>query len=69
MLGDDEIKEMQDEINMLEEQLRERKRALHETKYAGLRNAMKARNEAEQAISAELQALGIRRINWNPFVS
>jgi len=69
MLGDDEIKEMQDEIKMLEEQLRERKRALHEAKYAGLRDAMKARNEAEQAISAELQALGIRRINWNPFVS
>jgi len=68
MLGDDEIKEMQDEINMLEEQLRERKRALQEAKYAGLRAAMKARNEAEQLLSEELKALGVRRINWHPFV-
>jgi len=30
MLGDDEIKELQDEINMLEEQLRQRKRELSE---------------------------------------
>lgn len=68
MLGDDEIKEMQDEINMLEEQLRERKRALQEAKYAGLRAAMKARNEAEQLLSEELKALGVRRINWHPFI-
>ena len=68
MLGDDEIKEMQDEISMLEEQLRERKRALQEAKYAGFRAAMKARNEAEQLLSEELRALGVRRINWHPFV-
>ena len=67
MLGDDEIKELQDEIKMLEEQLRERKRELSEKRYAGLRAAMEARKEADQLLSEELKALGVRRINWQPF--
>ena len=67
MLGDDEIKELQDEIKMLEEQLRERKRTLTEAKYAGVRAAMKARQEADQMLNEELKALGVRRINWQPF--
>ena len=67
MLGDDEIKELQDEINMLEEQLRQRKRELSEKRYAGLRAAMEARKEADQLLSEELKALGVRRINWQPF--
>jgi len=68
MLGDDEIKELQDEINMLEEQLRQRKRELSEKRYAGLRAAMEARKEADQLLSEELKALGVRRINWHPFI-
>ena len=67
MLGDDEINDLQDEIKMLEEQLRERKRALAEAKYAGIRAAMKARQEADQMLNEELKALGVRRINWQPF--
>ena len=67
MLGDDEIKELQDEINMLEEQLRQRKRELSEKRYAGIRAAMEARKEADQLLSEELKALGIRRVNWHPF--
>jgi phage-related tail protein len=68
MLGDDEIKELQDEINMLEEQLRQRKRELSEKRYAGLRAAMEARKEADQLLSEELKALGVRRVNWHPFI-
>ena len=68
MLGDDELKELQDEIKMLEEQLRERKRELSEKRYAGLRAAMEARKEADQVLSEELKALGVRRINWHPFI-
>lgn len=67
MLGDDEINELQEEIKLLEEQLRERKRALTEAKYVGVRAAMKARQEADQMLNEELKALGIRRINWQPF--
>lgn len=67
MLGDDEINELQEEIKMLEEQLRERKRTLTEAKYAGVRAAMKARQEADQMLNEELKALGVRRINWQPF--
>lgn len=68
MLGDDEINDLQEEIKMLEEQLRERKRALTEAKYAGVRAAMKARQEADQMLNDELKALGVRRINWHPFI-
>jgi len=68
MLGDDELKELQEEIKMLEEQLRERKRELSEKRYAGVRAAIQARNEAEQLLSEELKALGVRRINWQPFI-
>lgn len=68
MLGDDEIQELQDEIKMLEEQLRERKRTLSEKRYAGLRAAMEARKEADQLLSEELKALGVRRVNWHPFI-
>ena len=68
MLGDDEIKELQDEIKMLEEQLRERKRELSEKRYAGLRAAMEARKEADQLLSEELKALGVRRVNWHPVI-
>ena len=68
MLGDDEIKELQDEINMLEEQLRQRKRELSEKRYAGIRAAMEARKEADQLLSEELKALGVRRVNWHPFI-
>jgi predicted nucleic acid-binding Zn-ribbon protein len=67
MLGDDEINDLQEEIKMLEEQLRERKRTLTEAKYAGIRAAMKARQEADQMLNEELKALGVRRINWQPF--
>ena len=67
MLGDDELKELQEEVKMLEEQLRERKRALHEARFGGIRAAMKARQEADQLLNEELKALGVRRINWQPF--
>lgn len=69
MLDNNEIKELQDEINMLEEQLRQRKRELSEKRYAGLRAAMEARKEADQLLSEELKALGVRRINWQPYFS
>ncbi len=68
MLGDDELKELQDEIQMLEEQLRERKRELSEKRYAGIRAAMQARKEADQLLNEELKALGVRRVNWHPFI-
>jgi len=67
MLGDDEINDLQEEIKMLEEQLRERKQTLTEAKYAGIRAAMRARQEADQMLNEELKALGVRRINWQPF--
>jgi hypothetical protein len=65
MLGDDEIKELQEEIAELEQQLKDRKRELHEKRYAGLRTAMEARKAADSAIMEELKSLGIRTVRGN----
>ena len=58
MLGDDEIKEMQQQIDEMEKEVRARKKALHEAKYAGLRAAMQTRKDADAAIREELKSLG-----------
>jgi len=63
-----EIEQLQEEIKLLEAQLKERKKELHEKRYAGLRAAMEARKEADQLLSEELKALGVRRVNWHPFI-
>lgn len=65
MLGDAEIQEMQEEIAALEDQLKQRKRELHEKRYGGLRTAMEARKAADSAIMEELKSLGIRTVRGN----
>tara|TARA_R100001086_G_C11673794_1_gene213688 strand:- start:17 stop:241 length:225 start_codon:yes stop_codon:yes gene_type:complete len=59
MIGTDEIKEMQDIIASMEKELAEKKRVLREAKYAGLRTAMQARKEADEAVKQELKDLGL----------
>jgi len=66
MLGDDEIKEMQEQINAMEQDLLERKKALHEAKYAGLRSAMEVRKAAEETVRQELRSLGVSTISSLP---
>lgn len=66
MLGDDEIKEMQDQITAMEKDLVERKKQLHEAKYAGLRSAMEARKAADDAVRQELRSLGVSTISSLP---
>jgi len=60
MLGDDEIKDMNDEIRHMEEELLMKKRKLNEARYSGLRAAMEARKLADKEIAAELKKLGYR---------
>ena len=59
MIGDDEIKEMQDHIAEMERELAIKKKAVREAKYAGLRAAMQARKEADEAVRQELKDLGV----------
>lgn len=66
MLGDDEIKEMQDHITAMEKDLAERKKQLHEAKYAGLRSAMEARKAADDAVRQELRSLGVSTVSSLP---
>jgi hypothetical protein len=66
MLGDDEIKEMQDHITAMEKDLVERKKQLHEAKYAGLRSAMEARKAADDAVRQELRSLGVSTVSSLP---
>jgi len=66
MLGDDEIKDMNDEIRHMEEELLMKKRKLNEARYSGLRAAVEARQSADKAILEELRSLGyaVTRKNW-----
>ena len=66
MLGDDEVKEMQDHITAMEKDLAERKKELHEARYAGLRSAMEARKAAEDAVRQELRSLGVSTVSSLP---
>mgnify|MGYP003651969232 FL=1 len=66
MLGDDEIKEMQEQIDVMEKHLADRKKELHDAKYAGLRSAMEARKTAEAAVREELRSLGISTVSSLP---
>ena len=58
MIGDSEIQELHDNIKEMEQELSEKKKALREAKYAGLRTAMQARKDADEAIRQELKDLG-----------
>jgi len=58
MLDDDEIKEMHEQIQAMEKELAEHKKTLHNAKYQGLRAAMEARKQADDAVKMELKALG-----------
>ena len=68
MVGDAEIEDLQNEIAAMEENLEAMKQELREARFAGVRKAMKARKEADQLLSEELKALGVRRVNWHPFI-
>ena len=68
MLGDAEIEDLENEITAMEENLEAMKKELREARFAGVRKAMKARKEADQLLSDELKALGVRRVNWHPFI-
>ena len=68
MIGEAEIQELQDNIKEMEQELLEKKKALREAKYAGLRTAMQARKEADEAIRQELKELGVQPTSFgSPF--
>ena len=60
MLGDDEIKEMQEEIRAMEAEVADKKKTLREARYAGLRTAVQARQEADAVVRQELKDLGLQ---------
>jgi|TARA_Y100000310_G_C20360690_1_gene658822 Skp family chaperone for outer membrane proteins len=64
MVSVDEMKEMQEEIRAMETELAEKKKELREAKYAGLRTAMQARKEADEAIKQELKDLGYQSTSF-----
>lgn len=64
MISVDEMKDMQEEIRAMETELAEKKKALREAKYAGLRTAMQARKEADEAIRQELKDLGYQSTSF-----
>ena len=68
MMDNAELQELQDNIKEMERELAEKKKALREAKYAGLRTAMQARKEADEAIRQELKDLGVQATSFGqPF--
>ena len=64
MLGEDEINEMQEDILAMQTELAEKKKALREARYAGLRTAMQARQEADAVVRQELKDLGLQSTSF-----
>jgi hypothetical protein len=58
MLTEDDLNEMHEDILAMQKELADKKKALREAKYAGLRSAVQARKEADDAIKQELKELG-----------
>jgi len=68
MIEESEINELQEHIKAMEKELVEKKKALREVKYAGLRAAMQARKEADEAVKQELKYLGVQPTSFGiPF--
>jgi aspartate aminotransferase-like enzyme len=65
MIGESEIKEMQEHIAEMEREIAAKKKALRDAKYAGLHAAMQARKEADEAVKQELKELGIKTSSLN----
>ena len=59
------LDEMASEISEMEKQLLEMKKAYREKKYEGLKIAMDARKSADEAVSEELKALGMKTFPFN----
>ena len=69
MESDIGLEDMAKQINELDTQLADMKKAYREKKMAGLRSAMEARKSAEEAVQEELKALGVTTSSWtsDPF--
>jgi|MGYP003111128259 aspartate aminotransferase-like enzyme len=59
------LEEMASEISEMEKQLLDMRKAYRERKYEGLKIAMDARKSADEAVSEELKALGMKTFPFN----
>jgi aspartate aminotransferase-like enzyme len=59
------LEEMASEISEMEKQLLDMRKAYREKKYEGLKIAMDARKSADEAVSEELKALGLKAFPFN----
>ena len=62
---------MKNQIESMEKELLEAKKAYREKRTAGLRDAMEAKKLADEAVKEEMKALGYRTssssFEWSPF--
>ena len=63
------LEDMAKQINELDAQLADMKKAYREKKMAGLKSAMEARKSADEAVREELKALVVTTSSWtsDPF--
>jgi cell division septum initiation protein DivIVA len=65
------VEDLKSEIDEMEKQLAEAKKAYREMRTAGLRDAIEARKAADEAVKEELKSLGYSNTYSynNPFIS
>jgi cell division septum initiation protein DivIVA len=65
------VEDLKSEIDEMEKQLAEAKKAYREMRTAGLRDAIEARKAADEAVKEELKNLGYSNTHSysNPFIS
>jgi hypothetical protein len=65
------VEELKSDIEEMEKQLAEAKKAYREMRTAGLRDAIEARKAADEAVKEELKSLGYSNTYSynNPFIS
>ena len=68
---DKKIEDLKNEIEQMEKQLAEAKKAYREMRTKGLRDDMEAKKMADEAVKEELKALGYNynssEYEWSPF--
>ena len=68
---DKKIEDLKNEIEQMEKQLAEAKKAYREMRTKGLRDAMEAKKMADEAVKEEMKALGYKysssEYEFNPF--
>ena len=64
MFNEDEVKDIEEAIAVMEDDLQQAKADLKKKKYGALREAIEARNEMDKVVQEELTKLNLQHNPW-----